>query len=391
MKKRVFSVWMIVNLIAFIFQAECSFANEKELEEISRQEAAEAAEDFMTGSEGDLPEHLDKKIVPMYAEDDEVSAYMITFAKGERQRGYAVIDARNNQGQVIEYSYGEDNFIEEAKDKICEDKKEEKSARVYYLGGLSYVMRTKKGKKTAYTEITTSDTKRVSGISETQKDIYYKSEPRNGAIITNPKGYVSGTILSSKVYDVPGSLNKGQTGIRKYKSYTVVGDYSTESNCTPTAATNLLYHWSSLNSSKYGKLKNNTWSNTCNHLYVLMKTNRERGTNQRYVAKAMEIYCKNRGFKCRAATYTDKRKGNAVIEELNHDRPCIFYVDKHATYRNHAMLALGYEKYKYKKGKTTVTDNYIRVADGWDGRSNRFIWGGIDSALNYTSVAISVK
>lgn len=391
MKKRVFSVWMIVNLLAFIFQTECTFAKEKELEEIRRQEAAEVAEDFMTRSKGNLPENLDKNIVPMYSEDDMVSAYMVTFEKEERQKGYAVIDIRENQGQVIEYSYGEDNFIEEAKDQICEDRKEEKNAKIYYLGGLSYVLKTKKGKKAVYTEIATSDTKQVFGIDETQKDIYYKSEPRNGDIITNPREYVSGTILSSKVYDVPGSLNKGQTGIRKYKSYTVESNYGTGHICTPTAATNLLYHWNSVNSSKYGNLKNNSWSNTFNHLFVLMKTKKEGGTNQRYVAKAMEIYCKNRGFKCRAATYADKKKGNAVIEELYHCRPCIFYISAHKTYDAHAMLALGYEKYKYKKGKTTITDNYIRVADGWDGRSNRFIWGGIDADLNYTSVAISVK
>ena len=393
MRKRIFSVWMMVSLLAFVFQAECSLGSEKEpdVDVLSRQEATEFAEDFMTESEGDLQENLNKEVTPMYDEEDDVSAYMVTFEKGDKQKGYAVIDAKENQGQVIEYSYGESNFIEEAKDQICEDKKEEKSAKVYYLGGLSYVLKTKKGKKTTYTDITTSDTKRVSGISEEQGDTYDGTGSGKGGFITNPKALISGTIISSKVYDVPESIIKGKTGIGKYKSYFVMDTFGTDNICAPTAGTNLLYHWYNVNSKKYGNLKNNSWSNTYNHLFVLMKTSTEKGTQRKNMPKAMEIYCKNRGFKCRATLYIDKKKGNDIIEELHHCRPCIFHVVDHDTYGKHAMLALGYEKYKYKKGNTTVTDNYIRVADGWDGRSNRFVWGGVSGEIAYTSVVISVK
>ncbi len=391
MRKKIFSVWMIVNVLSFVFQVECSFGKEKEPETISRQEAVKAAETFMTESEGNLQEDLNKEITPMYNEKNTVSAYMITFDKGNKHKGYAIIDAEENQGQVIEYSYGEDNFIEKAKDHICEDNKEEKSARIYYLGGLNYVLKTKKGKKITYTDITTSNTKQLPDISKKQNAKYDGSGTKKEGIITNPESCISGTILSSKAYNVPESLNKGKTGIGKYKSYPTMDYYGTENICAPTAGTNLLYHWYNVNSRKYGNLKNNSWTNTFNHLFVLMKTSKQNGTQRENVANAMKIYCKNRGFECRAKTYQDKKKGNNVIEELHHCRPCILHVSDHATYDWHAMLALGYEKYKYKNGKTTITDNYIRVADGWDGRSNRFVWGGFQGGIAYTSVVISVK
>ena len=349
MRRRVLSVLVIISVLSFLIQDDYAQGKERGREVLDSQEAEKIAECFMVESNGRIEEDLKKDVSPMYDSQEDISAYMVTFNNDHKQQGYAVVNAKESRGTVIEYCYGENNFVEEATDKLCKSKEEKKKSKVYYLGGLTYVLKTKhpqKGDK--YTDISTGESQPESDPNFIESSQYYGSaKDSEGKIITRPKDYVSGKILSSQTYDVPGSVKYSNQGNRVFKTYYEMGDFSEGEVCTPTAITNLYYHWSRYNPGRFSKLKNGTWPNTFNRMLLLCDTSKTQGTNIYNVADAIEWYCTSRDVKCKARTYHGTNGGTKIVSELKNRRPCILHVQKHYTYGNHAMLALGYETYRY--------------------------------------------
>ena len=49
-------------------------------------------------------------------------------------------------------------------------------------------------------------------------------------------------------------------------------------------------------------------------------------------------------------------------------------------------IKMGYEKYTYKSFFRNKDQIYIRIADGWDKRPERYVWGGCKGYWNYVSI-----
>ena len=264
-------------------------------------------------------------------------------------------------------------------------------AKVYYLGALTYVLKTKHPQKgTIYTDISTGDaqTSAENNIAGEDK-ILGSGKDSEGKVISTPKDYVSGKILSSKVYDVPGSTKISSQGTKTYRQYFEMNEFSAGTVCTPVAITNLYYHWSRYDSNHFSALKYDSWKNTYAKMAVLCNTSTSTGTNLGYVDSAIEWYCTSRKIKCKSKTYSGTNGGAKIVAELKNRRPCVLHVYNHKKYEDHSMLALGYETYRYKSGSSEKTDIYIRVADGWTKSSGRYVWGGCRGNWDYTSVMFS--
>lgn len=78
--------------------------------------------------------------------------------------------------------------------------------------------------------------------------------------------------------------------------------------------------------------------------------------------------------------------GTDIVKEIDKDRPCHLILHNHNNYGNHSVLAVGYQKYTYKGFFRSKDQIYIRIADGWDKRPGRYVWGGCKGCWNYVSI-----
>lgn len=69
-----------------------------------------------------------------------------------------------------------------------------------------------------------------------------------------------------------------------------------------------------------------------------------------------------------------------IKNSISYDRPFGLAVYGHQLYKNHMVLGLGWEQFKYSNGYTSL---YIRIVDGWSTSPNRFIHHtvGLDSVV----------
>ena len=343
----------------------------------------------------------------LFHQNETVSAYLIRIKLlDDTAAGYVLINANENEYPIIEYATsGEcflDNAIEKTEDVVESEtgqKVQKDNSKIYYFGDQTYVAQYKlnnnkyvtydistseveKVEKKEYTD--DNDTKYITRQEVKERNSAYKalettyegkSNPpeKSGVIITDPSQYESGWIsCPSPKYLKNWDLN-----------YFSMDMFADGSNCSPTAAVNYFYYLY-YNNPLYKNIMYHDWNSTYALLFKYMKTSLEDGTDSSNIVPGLVKYVKKRGYSVFDAKriFTNAAK---VMTEIDLGRPVLLSLKETKCYGNHTVVALGYDTFKYANG---YISRYIRIADGWSTKANRFIWGDADGYWNRTVLAI---
>lgn len=331
---------------------------------------------------------------PFYDKDDVITAYMIRIHNSNNEpNGYVIVSASKSAYPIIEYSYESVPFTDMAIEKIID--KEYKNKKVnkeeikllyngklnysvkvkdenYYLNDGSYVKVDKKTlKKSNNKEIYKDEIKHIKNEwKQLTKEPLGGSNPPTGQIITSPISYESNYQARGTDY----CYNMGS------RYYTCSELSSAGNNCTPTAGTNMCVYWTRRVSS-YSILKipnqSNSWCSTHSRIYTLMGTNVTHGDGTHFPNPALsglKSYFRERGLTNTAGWYatcsSTTHFNNYIKSEINVGHPVLLGLWSDKVYKNHSVLALGYERYKYNG---VYSSHYVRIADGWATHPNRYI------------------
>ncbi|MCI8956118.1 MAG: hypothetical protein HFG29_03890 [Eubacterium sp.] len=136
----------------------------------------------------------------LFDSDDNISAYYIGLIKNGKKCGYVILEA-HAPWSIIEYSYEGQSFLEIAEEEVEKDYNiDENKQKVYYLGGLSYVVSGKNnnGKK-IYVDVSINNMEKMSKkrLQDIEKDnssinnkgVSFKSRPDGSGdgYITSPE------------------------------------------------------------------------------------------------------------------------------------------------------------------------------------------------------------
>ena len=322
-----------------------------------------------------------------------------------------MIISNQNEYPVVEYgTSGEcflDTAIEESKE-LAEDDSDQtvkkNNSKIYYLGGQNYIAQHKlKNNKTVTYDVSTGDVKKVNKktLQQNETDETYitrqETNERDIAYKALESTYKTDTATCSEMppdekYVVITGPGQYETGYNYYfqrdcsnwdLDYTTTNQYDLKYECGPVAVTNFFKWYVTYASSKYKSLKYKTWKDTTYRLYKLMKTNVTKdGTLWDDFDAGVKTYLHAQGF-TGATAKTKHTLPKDVIDKLDYNNSILISVVDNRCYGTHTMLALGYMDFGYKGGKHS---KYIRVANGWTSKADRFIWWYTSGGMRYCSV-----
>ncbi|KNY28864.1 hypothetical protein [Pseudobacteroides cellulosolvens] len=344
--------------------------------------------------------------------DNNPSAYLFELEDiGKNDSGYIIVSASKNDIPIIEYSSQGKPFIDNAiemtitnAEKNNKGKKVKRdNTKVYYLDDFTYLSEHQfdDSKKIAY-DISTGDCTitnidKIKKIKQKKnKDTQYlqawnelnknfkkasgssSTPPDSGSeFITNPyqyeSGYVSATSSNVTSY---------------YQKYMMGLELGCGGVCAPTAATNICLYWYNRNYTKYKNLQitSGSWQATFDRFFTLMKTANNL-TSDSNIAPAYEAYFKERGVGAFVSGLNyGTWYGDSIVTNVDRNNcPTHLILHNHYKYTDHAVVALGYVKFRYTSlgGLVNNYSTYIRIADGWTDYPTRFVWGGCSEYWNY--------
>lgn len=385
-----------------------------ELSEVSLNDAALVALahiSSMTASDESISWNKGVKInstTALFDLDDTISAYLFKLVNlNEEPSGYIIVSAKKSEIPIIEFGYTDECFIDNSisytKDVIEGTKKvrvQNRNSKVYYLSDLTYFVQHKlTDNSTISYDISSGQAKQIS--KEQLKTTKMKERSNNKHNHSTEWEYFENIISNSQsktriaakdqIITSPGKL---ESGYKSQKSYTLkngnityyrMEQFSDGGVCAPTAATNYMLYWYKRDTSKYKSLLNGSWQKTFNRLFTLMKTDKKTGTYDNKTPLAYETYLKEKGFKKSiAGLFNGTNNGKQVAYQIDLDRPCHLIVHSHPTYKDHAVLAIGYQRFNY----SNTTHYYIRIADGWINSASRYVSGTCTGNWSYVAVKV---
>ncbi len=325
------------------------------------------------------------KITALFDSNDNINSYYIELISNNNKCGYVIISAEK-YNNILEYSCCEESFLLQSKNELEKEYSVNKNEqKIYYLGGINYAIGyydNNRNKK--YFDVSTSN---INEINKEELDKIYASNKNNSkdsppdsegdGFITDPNKYESG-------YDSSKSKNVKNWNLK----YKIMSDFSDGGVCAPTAATNCMFYWYSRDNKKYKKLLNSTWKKTFNSIKTYMKTTKKDGTKDSMVTTGYTKYLSSKGFNYSIKFHEGTHDGKDLIGEIDKNRPCHLIVHNHYKYSDHSVLAVGYQQYIYEHWYGDNYETYIRIADGWTSKANRFVWGNCKGYWNYVSIQI---
>lgn len=325
----------------------------------------------------------------LFDSDENIIAYYFELSNSNKKCGYVIIEA-NEPYNIIEYSYEDESFLEKAEEKVEADYNiDEKKQKIYYLGGLNYVVSGKNNnKKRIYVDVSTNSMEKLSKkkLQNIEKennsendDSSFKSRPdvSGDGFITSPGSYESG-------YDIYKSKN-----VKNYDiTYKRMCEFSSGGVCAPTAATNLVYYWYNRDKKKYKSLYDTSWKHIFTLMSKYMGTSEKNGTKDKNVPDGYIKYISHHGFGVSAKFHSGTSNGKKIVSVINGGRPCHLILHDHYMYEDHSVLAVGYQQYIYEHWYGDKYQTYIRIADGWTSKASRFVWGGCKGSWNYVYVEL---
>ena len=354
---------------------------------LSLNEIEEQVDDFVTIQKGSVWKGCEfSKEIALFNSDNEITAYYIELVNDGKKCGYIIINAHNPYN-IIEYSYQKDSFLNEAKKSVANEYNiAEHKQKIYYLGGINYAISgTNKDGNKKIVDVTTSTTyeiskKTLNSISqENDVEQYSKSSPPD----SKGKGFITDPDKYEKKYDSAKTKNVTNWNL----NYKTMDSFSSGGVCAPTAATNFMFYWYN-RGTKYKKLLNRTWKKTFNSLYDYMDTSKSKGTKDNMLATGYKRYLSKKGFNHSVSFHKGTSYGKDLMKDIDKNRPCHLVVHGHYMYGNHSVLAVGYQQFIYKHWYGNNHETYIRIADGWTNKANRYVWGSCKGNWNYVSIQI---
>lgn len=311
----------------------------------------------------------------LFDSENQISAYLFSIEKNGDKLGYLIANT-SLANNIIEY--GEACFLDEAMEKVEQTYEVEKEEqKVYYLGDLNYVIGGEDDNKNdIYIDVSTSQYEELEEDELVEFEVQASTPPDSGNVyITNPEKYEQG-------YDYCTFSSVTGWNLTYYK----MTDFSSGGVCAPTAATNLLYYWHTSRGTKYKKLLNSTWKKTFDKLCSNMGTKKTGGTTAANITSGLNEYLNSKGYGKVSTLHIGTNNGKKLIPAIDENRPCLLMLYDHYLYKNHVVLALGYQDYVYKHWNGNDEEIYIRIMDGWTDKANRFVWGKCSGSWNYLTV-----
>lgn len=262
-----------------------------------------------------------------------------------------------------------ETFIDRAIGIISDDYQKVDNVRIYMDNMLSYYVCINYEEKVF--SISTSDVSeyKISEVRNLENNIDKSTNSNySSGFITSPSEYESG-YYDKSIVNVP------TYSIRFFymDDFAKAGNISRSNHCAPTAGINLAYYWYNRNNSKYASLMRTSWENSFVILHSLMKTTNSGGTYTKYLASAYQQYFYNYcGLVLSKCQLVSSPTIAQMKQEINEGYPFHICVYNHNVYKNHSMLALGYERYYYRN--TGTEECYLRVADGWLPYPTRYVY-----------------
>ncbi len=320
----------------------------------------------------------------MFSPNEEINAYLFYLVQNGKYWGY-IIANNDSFNHIVEY--GKELFLDEAADDAEINYNLDKSKqKVYYLGGLDYVISGKDLYGNSYYVDTAGG--KCAEIKREHLNSIYKENRQSSSTPKTPDKEGEGFITDPDLYEKGYDEFRSKDVINYNLTYWTMDQFRSGGVCTPTAATNLLYYWYN-RGPKYKKLLSYSWENVFYYLYTFMQTNvGVKGTYDHMAATGYTKYLNLQGYNCKVTYHSGTDYGKKLIPEINANRPCHLFLHDHYMYGDHSVVALGYKQYVYYHWYGDNHETYIRIADGWTKTPNRYVWGSCKGNWNYTTVEI---
>lgn len=399
----------VVLVCAFLFMgfspanfADTELANEQDIATID--ECTNAAKVWLSQNYNDGTEIGD--IIPII-EGDETSAYCVNFQLNNEPNGYVVIDTNKNSGECIkEFGLSGEGIYETLVDNYnangygnLNGKREKK---IFSTGLFEYAIPT--DNNTCYTsnneKLSLNFIKELSHKINSLRLSYDTKLTEKKELF---EGFYNGTALGTVNF-----THAYLTGIEDFRP-SVMTDLRPSSspnqdlivnlgNCSVTAATNIISYYAEKRGFS-NLLINNSRQATYNKIveisgfktYLPSTKYNQEGLNLIQINNAISKYVKSRGYKYSSDTYwfnlwSDWRR------DINNGYPVYTAVrgNKLDDYGNwhevgHAVIGVGYREYQ-------INDEiYLRVLDGWNRTSDRYIYFNSNYFTSKNGIAMKVK
>ena len=310
------------------------------------------------------------EVIPLYDLDENVSAYCVSVDNMEgKDNGYIVISSNRHVYPVIEYSTSGQSII----DTAVKGRSNNDVNKFYYCGNLTYLMQDSQEEfyDISSGEVIKAELSDYENMPESERadvDENYEYLPlfetysNNDTEITNPDLYEKNYVSKS-----------GSTVLNNLTSYFTMDDFEAENyfgqetHCAPTAI---------------------------DELYKDVKCTPKDGTRELDMGPGLKKYLTGRGYTNSSVIFKNPRGDGAedeIIDYFNNTRrPCIISTNHHGYYKTHTMLGVGYVRYMTQSSGIISYPTYVRLADSWHDRPNRYVYITSES-YTWSFIEVGIK
>ena len=341
-----------------------------------------------------------EEIIPI-SNGDVISSYCVSFVDGDEPAGYIVVDSnRYAVNNVTEFSFSGKGIYDLLIDHYGEPVEVDENEKVIFSTGLfDYAIEVDKENDLYY-----NSTHEIMGKEEIAEQCIKTTTMREtineNAIVRNASTYsldddkeiyyggffTSGTITSTGSYTSKTITNAGSF------TPTVMGDYKIEDgysgNCTPTAAANLLsYYKEKRGFTDLGDSRQDIYDS------IVSASGWDQfgdeGMSLSEAKKGMKSVVTSAGYSFSSTDYWFN-PWSSWKRDLKNDYPVLTAVwgyrkDESDNWIEvgHSIVAIGYRE--YDSGA-----NYLRVYDGWNETSDKYIYFNADYFTSIEGLCIKV-
>ncbi len=382
----IFFVIILINTLLFSYKLNAYADNNKNIDYITIEECKIAAQKWIKQNYNN--ETIIDEIIPILSMD-KIESYCINFKKNDTPKGYLILDANKYAVNYIKEFSLSGNGIYQTLIKNAGITTNEAERVIYSLGGYNYAIPINFSGSSLYSTSNTFLSKQdLNLFYDTTNYVNYPIDTRSDA---EKKEYYDGFFSFSEIPTIRDCFCYTIKGAHKFIPSTMdelvtLGGYS--GNCSPTASTNLLsYYCEQRNFTNLGTSRKNIYNN-----FVKASGWNEFGNQGQSSAdaiKGMKTVVENAGYKYKSDTYmfnywTDWTR------DIDKDYPVFTSLrglkETNGTWEEvgHAVIAIGYREYVdgYK---------YLRIYDGWNDTSDKFIWFNSDYFKSIKGTRIEVN
>lgn len=292
--------------------------------------------------------------VDLFDLEGNVNAYLFRLTTNGKRTGYVFVNAYAKAPSVDAFGYNGD-FILDSWQEANGKNRASTSNHIIFAGGLSFLNQGKTSEKyfvigDVYNKINANKSDLINNYKNNLLSKVNMDAQNNLKSLKTNRSNGFARASGSTHHDLPGIFSSG------YQIY-ITSDFHTFNNCTPTAATNLVYYWSHYGNPKQPQL----WKGRVHDdLATYMNFETDRGVFQYDILPGIEKFAISRNDPISQSS-EEGNHWNSIINDLDEDYPVMVTIAGDPNYGGkdygHTMLAVGYRE--------NPKNQYIRVADGW--------------------------